>query len=108
MHRQLIAALVLASSRGAASAELGQPLADGVGACASVTASARLYYVGYNHVVTLANHCSRAVSCEVWTNVDPAPHLLLKAKPGQSAETITRVGSPSREVQAGKACRFDG
>ena len=73
-----------------------------------MTASARLYYAGYNHVVTLANHCQRAVSCEVWTNVDPTPHFMLRAKPGESTETITRVGSPSREVQAGKLCHVAG
>ena len=74
--------------------------------CASVTASVRLQAYGYAHVVTLANHCQRSVSCEVWTNVDPSPHLSLSAKPGQTAETVTRSGSPSRDVQAGKLCRF--
>jgi hypothetical protein len=76
--------------------------------CASVTASARLQALGYAHVVTLANHCSRAVSCEVWTDVDPSPHYTLTAKSGESAEAITRAGSPSRAVQAGKSCRFAG
>jgi len=112
MHRQLIAVAALvfgsASLSGAASAGAAEPLADGVGECASVTASVRMQAVGYNHIVTLANHCQRAVSCEVWTNVDPTPHLTLKAKPGESAETITRVGSPSRDVQAGKLCHFEG
>ncbi|MEO6602397.1 MAG: hypothetical protein ABIQ16_21125 [Polyangiaceae bacterium] len=74
--------------------------------CASVTASTRLQATGYAHVVTLANHCSRAVSCEVWTDVDPSPRYTLSAKPGETAETITRAGSPSRVVQAGKSCHF--
>jgi hypothetical protein len=76
--------------------------------CASVTASVRLQATGYAHVVTLANHCSRAVSCEVWTDVDPSPHYTLSAKSGETVETITRAGSPSRVVQAGKSCHFAG
>lgn len=72
--------------------------------CASVTAGTRLEAYGYTHVVTLANHCPVQVSCEVWTNVDPAPHLVLRAKAGESAEIVTRRGSPSRDVQAGKSC----
>jgi hypothetical protein len=80
--------------------------AESAADCAVVTASARLQAYGYAHVVTLANHCSRPVACEVWTNVDLVPHLDLHAKPGQSAEVVTRVGSPAREVSAGKQCRF--
>ncbi len=72
--------------------------------CASVNASTRLEAYGYTHVVTLANHCSAPVSCEVWTNVDPSPHVTLHAKAGESVETVTRRGSPSRDVQAGKLC----
>jgi hypothetical protein len=48
------------------------------------------------------------VSCEVWTNVDPTPHITLRAKPGESAQTITRIGSPSRDVHADKTCQFEG
>ena len=76
--------------------------------CATVTASARMQAYGYAHVVTLSNHCARAVSCEVWTDVDPSPHYTLTAKAGQRAEVITRNGSPAREVQAGKQCRYAG
>lgn len=81
--------------------------APGSGAeCASVSASARPQAYGYAHVVTLVNHCARAVTCEVWTDVDPSPHYTLTAKAGQSSEIITRAGSPSRAVQAGKSCRL--
>ncbi len=76
--------------------------------CATVNASARMQAYGYAHVVTLANHCARAVSCEVWTDVDPSPHYTLTAKAGQSAEVITRNGSPASAVQAGKQCRYAG
>jgi hypothetical protein len=74
--------------------------------CASVTASTRLEAYGYTHVVTLANRCPVPVTCEVWTNVDPEPHLSLRAKAGENAEVVTRRGSPSRAVQAGKSCAF--
>ena len=75
-------------------------------ACADVTASARMQAYGYAHVVTLYNRCQRAVSCEVWTDVDPAPHYQLRAKPGERVEVVTRNGSPARAVQAGKQCQF--
>ena len=77
-----------------------------VGDCASVTASARYRAIGYTHVVTLNNTCQRAVACEVWTDVDPSPHYTLQAKPGKSAEVITRSGSPASEVHAEKLCHF--
>jgi hypothetical protein len=113
MQRQLIAlgALILLGSAplsAAANVSAAQRLAQGVGECASVTASVRMQAVGYNHIVTLANHCEHTVTCEVWTNVDPAPHVTLQARPGTTAETITRVGSPSRDVHASELCHFDG
>jgi len=75
-------------------------------ACAEVSASARMQAYGYAHVVTLTNRCQRAVSCEVWTDVDPAPHYQLRAKPGDRVEVVTRNGSPARAVQAGTQCHF--
>ena len=98
-------ALALASSA-VESPVAADSASDSSAECASVTASARPQAIGYEHVVTLVNHCSRAVSCEVWTDVDPLPHYTLTAKAGQSAELITRAGSPSRVVQAGKSCRL--
>ena len=74
---------------------------DGL-ACANVSASTRLQAYGFAHVVTLSNQCQRAVSCEVWTNVDLSPRHTLQAKPGASAEVVTRGGSPSRDVSASK------
>jgi len=88
----------------ASAAEADSP--QQVGDCASVTASARFKGYGYTHVVTLSNSCQRAVSCEVWTDADPTPHVTLQAKPGQSAEVITRNGSPASEVRAEKLCHF--
>jgi len=101
------AALVGLASSG--SSRAAEPLQGAGGLeCAVVSASARLQAYGYAHVVTLTNHCARAVSCEVWTDVDPSPHYTLTAKAGQSAEVITRNGSPARAVQAGKQCRLAG
>ena len=74
--------------------------------CASVTAQASYRGAGYSHLVTLTNHCPSAVTCEVWTNVDPSPHQTLHAKPGETVTTVTRIGSPSADVQAGKQCRL--
>ncbi len=76
--------------------------------CALVIASTRLEAYGYSHVVTLTNHCQAPVTCEVWTNVDPTPRLWLSAKSGETVETVTRRGSPSHDVQAGKRCRVSG
>jgi hypothetical protein len=80
--------------------------AQQVGDCASVTASARFQGYGYSHIVTLNNTCQRAVSCEVWTDVDPTPHHVLEAKPGKTAEVAVRSGSPASEVRAAKLCHF--
>ena len=85
----------------------GAALAEGTPQdCASVTAHASYRGGGYAHLVTLTNHCQSAVTCEVWTNVDPSPRVSLHAKPGETVETVTRIGSPSYDVQAGKQCRF--
>ena len=80
--------------------------AEGATDCAVVSAHASYRGAGYAHLVTLTNHCQSAVTCEVWTNVDPSPRVSLHAKPGETVETITRIGSPSSDVQAGKQCRF--
>ncbi|HEY5375126.1 MAG TPA: hypothetical protein VIK01_15700 [Polyangiaceae bacterium] len=80
--------------------------AEGATDCAAVSAHASYRGAGYAHLVTLTNHCQSAVTCEVWTNVDPAPRVRLHAKPGETVETITRIGSPSSDVQAGKQCHF--
>jgi hypothetical protein len=94
--------LALAISAGPAAADSPQQVGD----CAQVTASASFKGDGYRHTVTLTNNCQRAVSCEVWTDVDPTPHHIIQAKPGKSAEAIIRNGSPASEVHAGKLCHF--
>lgn len=74
--------------------------------CAVVTPVARYVGYGYYHVVSLKNGCSRPVTCEVWTDVDPQPHHTLRAKPGETAEVVVRRGSPAREFKADKSCKF--
>ena len=90
------------AATGTAAAESPQQVGD----CATVTAAAIFKGDGYRHVVTLTNSCQRAVACEVWTDVDPTPHYTVQAKPGKSADVITRNGSPATEVHAGKVCHF--
>lgn len=74
--------------------------------CATVSASVQSEAYGYKHIVTLANHCDKAVQCEVWTDVDPTPRNTLVAKPGESVDIVTRIGSPASQVTAQKLCRF--
>jgi hypothetical protein len=75
-------------------------------ACAVVTPVARYIGYGYYHVVSLKNGCSRPVSCEVWTDVDPQPHHTLRVAPGETAEVVVRRGSPARDFKADKKCKF--
>lgn len=106
MKRAMRVACALALASAGAALFAGSAAGQGAADCASVTASTRLEAYGYSHVVTLSNHCAAPVSCEVWTNVDPSPHVTLRANVGETVETVTRRGSPSRDVQAGKLCRL--
>ncbi|MFT3926239.1 MAG: hypothetical protein QM778_27080 [Myxococcales bacterium] len=81
--------------------------AAGIEHCAVATGSVRMEAYGYMHVVTLRNGCDRPVTCEVWTDVDPAPRYTLHAAPGAVEEVITRRGSPAREVSAEASCHYD-
>jgi len=82
------------------------PAAQNVDECAQAQASARYVGYGFTHVVTLKNTCTRAVECALWTDVDPEPRTTVQADAGQTAEVVTRRGSPSRDVTAYKSCRF--
>jgi hypothetical protein len=75
--------------------------------CARVSASARNEGYGFAHIVTLQNGCEKAVTCEVWTDVDPAPGHTLRAAPGESSDVLTRRGSPASAVSAQSACRWE-
>ncbi|MEY4512413.1 MAG: hypothetical protein RLZZ450_4535 [Pseudomonadota bacterium] len=74
--------------------------------CAKVQASARYVGYGYTHLITLHNTCRQRVECSLWTDVDPEPRTTVQADTGQTAEVVTRRGSPSREVTAYKSCSF--
>ena len=104
--RRRLTLLLAASAFVAFAATAAADSPQQVGDCAAVTANAIFKGDGYRHVVTLTNSCPRAVSCEVWTDVDPTPHYTLAAKPGKSAEVITRNGSPATAVRADKVCHF--
>jgi hypothetical protein len=90
----------------------GAVLADGVTPvpverCTEVRASTRTEAYGYTHVVTVHNRCNKPVVCDVWTDVDPTPKVTLRVAPSESAEIVTRRGSPAREVSAGSQCRYE-
>jgi len=75
--------------------------------CAIVTADVAMEAYGFTHLVRLSNRCEKPVQCEVWTDVDPTPHLVLRANPAESASVVARRGSPARAVQPGGICQYD-
>lgn len=79
------------------------PTAD---SCTHVLGVVRQEAFGYTHVVTLHNGCEKAVSCQLWSSVDPEPRLSVTAAPGEMTEVITRRGSPAREVTGFRKCTF--
>jgi hypothetical protein len=74
--------------------------------CAVASPVARYVGYGYNHVVSLKNGCTKPVTCEVWTDVDPQPRQTLTAQPGETVEAVLRRGSPAREFKAEKSCKY--
>jgi hypothetical protein len=74
--------------------------------CTKAEATARWIGIGYTHGVTLHNGCERPVACTLWTDVDPEPKQSVQVKPGESADVVTRRGSPARAVTAFKDCSF--
>jgi len=74
--------------------------------CAEVQGSVRLEAYGYTHVVTLKNGCTKPVECALWSNVDPEPRTVVRVAPGESAEIVTRRGSPARELVGMKSCSY--
>jgi len=73
--------------------------------CTEVRGSARAQGFGYTHVVSLRNGCPTAVSCELWSDVDP-DRVRVEVAAGATAEIVTRRGSPAREVVGYKKCSF--
>jgi hypothetical protein len=117
MRRFLLAALLVSSVAAPRQADAKDkdkgkdreqtgPVTQNADDCAEVQASARYVGYGYTHVVTLKNACTKAVECALWSDVDPEPRTTVQADPGQTAEVVTRRGSPSRDVTGYKSCRF--
>ena len=73
--------------------------------CYDVRGEARYRALGYNHVVIVSNRCSKAIACEVWTNVDPTPRHPLQVAAGSSNEISTRLGSPASAFSAYAECK---
>lgn len=87
------------------------PNSDGNGvqsadSCTTATAAPRYQGYGYTHIVELKNNCARAVTCELWTDVDPTPRQTVQVQPGETGSVTTRKGSPAREYKAEKSCKF--
>jgi hypothetical protein len=74
--------------------------------CVVVQATARYLGSGYNHVASAKNQCPRAVECELWSDVDPEPHHVIRLEPQASADTVFRIGSPAYAFRAFYRCRY--
>jgi hypothetical protein len=98
--------LVLLASGGShlAAAQEHDPNA-GKKECQEVRGEARYRALGYNHVVIVTNRCNKAISCEVWTDVDPSPRQSLEVAANSSAEITTRLGSPASSFSAYAECK---
>ena len=74
--------------------------------CITVRGEAWMQAYGYRHVVIVENRCARPARCEVWTTSDPTPRHRLDVPAGESRSAVTRIGSPSREVNAQSECEL--
>jgi hypothetical protein len=61
------------------------------------------YTAGYDHLVYVANGCNVAVSCAVWTDVNPVAQVVA-IRPEQSIVVLTFRGSPARAFTAFVRC----
>jgi hypothetical protein len=87
----------------------GDPASDAgspMPACIRVSSEARYRNYAYDHIVTIANGCDRAASCEVSTDVNPdVIHVRLAA--GGATEVLTFRGSPATVFTARVRCKLD-
>jgi hypothetical protein len=74
--------------------------------CVKVRAFARYAGLAYQHVATTSNECARPVRCQLWTDVDPEPQHIVELEPRTSADTVFRIGSPSREFRVDYRCAY--
>jgi hypothetical protein len=98
--------LVLAGATATAQADAGAPPPPAVPACMQVATSSRWVPFGYNHVVELANGCSKSATCQVSTDVNPEIQTVRLA-PGEKRSIMTFMGSPSSTFVARVDCRLD-
>ncbi|HSC87297.1 MAG TPA: hypothetical protein VLC09_08510 [Polyangiaceae bacterium] len=103
MFRPLLAALVASMPLGATpSAELQAEPLQALPACIDVSTHARPG-MGYDHLVTIANHCKSVADCQVSTNVNPQP-IQASVPPDATHVVLTYRGSPAREFVAKVTC----
>jgi hypothetical protein len=91
---------VLAAPQGAHSDEPA-PLP----ACVKAWPEVRYRPFGYDHVVHIRNDCDRTADCTVTTDVNPDA-TRVSIPPGEEAEVVTWMGSPSREFTPTVACHL--
>ena len=111
MSIRILAALLFAIGSAAVVHAEPPPKPDGdrvisADSCTTATAAPRYQGYGYTHIVELKNNCARAVTCELWTDVDPTPRQTVQVQPGETGSVTTRKGSPAREYKAEKSCKF--
>jgi hypothetical protein len=99
MARRLLTLVLLLATTAAARAK-PESLA-----CVKVRAYARYAGLGYQHVATTDNECTRPVHCQLWTDVDPEPQQI-ELPPRSSADTVFRIGSPAREFRLDYRCVY--
>jgi hypothetical protein len=101
MARQSLTIMLLFSATTAAAPAPPESIA-----CVKVQAVARYAGLGYQHLATTDNECARPVRCQLWTDVDPEPRHVVEVPPRSSADTVFRIGSPSREFRVGYRCVY--
>ncbi len=93
----------VASSTASAAADAGAGDAGSLPGCVGVTTESRYVPYGYNHLVVVANGCSKAATCSVSTDVSPAPYKVEVASL-KSVEVLTFSGSPAQTFVARVTC----
>ena len=71
--------------------------------CIGYRGDARYRGLGYDHVVVLVSSCEQTAHCTVSTDVTPEEHET-DVPPGETAEVLTRRGSPARAFTPRVAC----
>ncbi len=103
----LVSPMVLADDSGERDGENNgqeRAKAEDPSKCVTHTKQAR-FVSGYDHLVHIKNGCSKSVTCDVSTNVNPKKQSTRLAS-GASTTVLTYRGSPAREFEATVDCRF--